>query len=163
MIACSHVLSLPFTQEDSFLPQLTVREALQFAGRLLLPPPYCAPAAVAARAAAVAGALGLGRRLDNVIGGVLPGGILLRGLSGGERKRLNIGQGAWVGVARTVGLQVGGLGHAADAVVYKGAEGKVPGMRGLAPPQWRARWGWGGVWTPPSKGIEVGCCREASC
>lgn len=60
-------------------------------------PPQCKPAAVAARAAAVAAALGLGGCLDTMIGGVLPGGLLLRGLSGGERKRLSIGQGACVG------------------------------------------------------------------
>ncbi|KAG2426885.1 hypothetical protein HXX76_012672 [Chlamydomonas incerta] len=80
-------------QEDAFLPQLTVREALTFTGRLVLRPPQCKPAAVAARAAAVAAALGLGGCLDTMIGGVLPGGLLLRGLSGGERKRLSIGQG----------------------------------------------------------------------
>ncbi|KAG2483665.1 hypothetical protein HYH03_017468 [Edaphochlamys debaryana] len=80
-------------QEDTFLPQLTVREALTLTGRLVLPPPHCAPGAVAARGAAVAAALGLGRSLDTMVGGVLPGGLLLRGLSGGERKRLSIGQG----------------------------------------------------------------------
>ncbi|GLC46269.1 hypothetical protein PLESTF_000579400 [Pleodorina starrii] len=45
-------------------------------------------------AAAVAAALGLGPHLDSLIGGVLPGGLMLQGLSGGERRRLSIGLGA---------------------------------------------------------------------
>ncbi|GLC52220.1 hypothetical protein PLESTB_000596400 [Pleodorina starrii] len=89
-------------EEDAFLPQLTVRETLLFTGRLLLPPPQNDPRVVAARAAAVAAALGLGPHLDSLIGGVLPGGLMLQGLSGGERRRLSIGLGeparvgAWV-------------------------------------------------------------------
>ncbi|EFJ48316.1 hypothetical protein VOLCADRAFT_91098 [Volvox carteri f. nagariensis] len=80
-------------QFDAFLPQLTVREALLFTGRLVLPPPQCQPRAVADRSVAVATALGLAPSMDSLVGGVLPGGLLLRGLSGGERKRLSIGQG----------------------------------------------------------------------
>ena len=34
--------------------------------------------------------MGLGHTPTTLVGGMLPGGILLRGLSGGERKRLSI-------------------------------------------------------------------------
>jgi ATP-binding cassette subfamily G (WHITE) protein 2 len=42
------------------------------------------------RAARVLRVMGLGAARDTLVGGMLPGGLTLRGLSGGERKRLAI-------------------------------------------------------------------------
>lgn len=94
-----------------------------FSGRLVLPPPQCYRNAVLERAATVATALGLGPNLDTLIGGVLPGGLLLRGLSGGERKRLSIGQGpsvcvAYATVCMGAGEALSFLGHRPTCVSF---------------------------------------------
>ncbi|KAG2454581.1 hypothetical protein HYH02_000423 [Chlamydomonas schloesseri] len=81
-------------QDDRFLPTLTAGEVLSFYGALVLPaaapPRRPPPAARRRRCREVLGAMGLARQADTLVGGVLPGGLLLRGLSGGERKRLAI-------------------------------------------------------------------------
>lgn len=47
-----------------------------------------------ARVREVLSLLGIGREEDTLVGGFLPGGIAVPGLSGGERKRLGIATGA---------------------------------------------------------------------
>lgn len=83
---CSYV-----PQDDNLLPIFTVVETCRLYAALTLPRGTPAGAA-SARADEVLAAMGMHRARDRLVGGVLPGGLLLRGLSGGERKRL------WVAV-----------------------------------------------------------------
>ncbi|GBF91578.1 hypothetical protein Rsub_04318 [Raphidocelis subcapitata] len=78
-------------QDDNLTPQMNVVETCQLYSALTLPA-GTSPAAAAARMDEVLAAMGMGHARDRLVGGVLPGGLLLRGLSGGERKRL------WVAV-----------------------------------------------------------------
>ncbi|EFA82411.1 ABC transporter G family protein [Heterostelium album PN500] len=78
------------TQEDIFLPTITVKEALEFYANLKL------SESVSEQdknnmIKNVLNTIGLADKIDCKIGGILPGGNVLRGLSGGEKKRLNIG------------------------------------------------------------------------
>lgn len=72
-------------QEDVFYPHLTVRDTLFFNALLRLPSSL-SPSEKAAQAEQVMVELGLGRVADSVVGGPR-----LRGISGGEKKRLSIG------------------------------------------------------------------------
>jgi ABC-type lipoprotein export system ATPase subunit len=78
-------------QEDNLTPQLSVVETCRMHCAFTLPRGTPA-AAAAARTDEVLVAMGINHARDRLVGGVLPGGLLLRGLSGGERKRL------WVAV-----------------------------------------------------------------
>ena len=70
-------------QDDFLLPSLTVRETLTFAARLRLTLP---PAARAARVGGVLRLLGL-----RDCAGTLVGGDDVKGVSGGEKRRLSLG------------------------------------------------------------------------
>jgi ABC-type multidrug transport system ATPase subunit len=101
----------PSPQEDSLIPQMNVVETCQLYCALTLPRGTPA-AAAAARTDEVLAAMGMAHARDRLVGGVLPGGLLLRGLSGGERKRLWVAvgilatpsvvflDGAWAGALR---------------------------------------------------------------
>lgn len=75
----------PPPQDDLLFPNLTVREMLLFAARIRLPGAVSS-AAKAALVEAVIGRLGLAKA-----SGTLVGGTAQRGVSGGERQRVNIG------------------------------------------------------------------------
>ncbi|GBF91998.1 ABC transporter G family [Raphidocelis subcapitata] len=79
-------------QEDSFLPTMTVDETCAFHAALTLPRGTSRQQR-GARAEEVLAAMGLLGTRGTLVGGVLPGGISLRGLSGGERKRLSVAVG----------------------------------------------------------------------
>ncbi|GFP96729.1 ABC transporter g family member 9 [Phtheirospermum japonicum] len=74
------------TQDDVLYPHLTVQETLVYTALLRLPRTLTKARKVQ-HADAVIGQLGLSRCRDSIIGGPL-----LRGVSGGERKRVSIGQ-----------------------------------------------------------------------
>ena len=86
-------------QGDGFLPAMTVRETADYHAALLLPGRW-GRAARNARVSQVLAAMGLSHAGDTLVGGLLPGGITLRGVSGGERKRLSIA----VGIVSTPAL-----------------------------------------------------------
>ncbi|XP_017696858.1 ABC transporter G family member 25 [Phoenix dactylifera] len=71
-------------QDDLLYPHLTVRETLVFCAMLRLPRTVAAAEKVAAAEAVVA-ELGLGKCADTVVGNAF-----VRGISGGERKRVSI-------------------------------------------------------------------------
>lgn len=77
------------TQDDIMYPHLTVTETLVFTAFLRLPRTFSKEEKVA-QAEAVISQLGLTECKDNIVGG--NNDKLLRGLSGGERKRVSIGQ-----------------------------------------------------------------------
>jgi ATP-binding cassette subfamily G (WHITE) protein 2 len=79
-------------QADNFVPTMTAQETLAFFADMVLPAAMSA-AQKAARVQEVLAALGLSHTAHTLVGGQLPGGLLLRGLSGGERKRLSIAAG----------------------------------------------------------------------
>ena len=72
-------------QDEALFALSTVRETFAFAARLRLPP-GTAPAVQAARVASVIAQLNLARCADTVVGNTM-----MRGVSGGERKRVGIG------------------------------------------------------------------------
>lgn len=79
-------------QEDNLVPTDTVREVMEFYADLTLPlhtPAYKRKSVVTERLQSV----GLADRETQMVGGKLPGGITIRGLSGGERRRLGIAAG----------------------------------------------------------------------
>ncbi len=71
-------------QEDVLHPQLTVRQAIYFSSRLRLPADYTS-AQIAQRVAVIMGRLGIAGQAD-----VRIGSVLLRGISGGQRKRTSL-------------------------------------------------------------------------
>lgn len=73
-------------QEDVLLASLTVRECIEFSARVRLPRSGWSAGKVAAHVSAVLAVLGLSHVADTVVGDVSQ-----RGISGGERKRTNIG------------------------------------------------------------------------
>ena len=76
-------------QEDVFVPTLSAAETLHFHARLRAE--RGTPArALASRIEAVLDAMGLARAASTAVGGLLPSGQAVRGLSGGERRRLTI-------------------------------------------------------------------------
>ncbi|CAE8734382.1 unnamed protein product [Polarella glacialis] len=79
-------------QEDNLVPTNTVRETVEFYADLTLPVSTSADRrrkAVAERLQSV----GLAGKENQFVGGRLPGGFSIRGLSGGERRRLSIAAG----------------------------------------------------------------------
>ena len=83
-------ISAYVAQEDVFVPTMTATETLVFHATLTLPSAVDS-AEREARIADVLRLMGLWRARHTQVGGALPGGILVRGLSGGEKRRLNIG------------------------------------------------------------------------
>ncbi|GBF89466.1 hypothetical protein Rsub_02038 [Raphidocelis subcapitata] len=79
-------------QHDAFPPTLTAGEVVRFY-ESLLPPAAGGPGGARGRAVGALAAMGLGAAEGTLVGGALPGGIVLPGLSGGERKRLAIAVG----------------------------------------------------------------------
>jgi ATP-binding cassette subfamily G (WHITE) protein 2 len=71
---------------------MTVRETASFYASLSLPGSWTS-SAQRERVTQVLAAMGLSHTEDTLVGGPLPGGIQLRGLSGGERKRLAVAAG----------------------------------------------------------------------
>ncbi|EGG14347.1 ABC transporter G family protein [Cavenderia fasciculata] len=83
---CSYV-----TQEDILLPTSTVEETLRFYADLRLS--GFSGEEKDRRVAEVLQDIGLSAKAKSKVGGMLPGGIMLRGLSGGEKRRVSIGCG----------------------------------------------------------------------
>ncbi|GMH36516.1 hypothetical protein BSKO_04384 [Bryopsis sp. KO-2023] len=79
-------------QEDNFIPTMTTLETLDFYARLVLPRGTSAKKRKQ-RVNEVLYMVGLKGAKNTMVGGLLPGGIHLRGLSGGERRRLSIAAG----------------------------------------------------------------------
>mmetsp|Transcript_68376 Transcript_68376/g.164104 ORF Transcript_68376/g.164104 Transcript_68376/m.164104 type:complete len:723 (+) Transcript_68376:41-2209(+) len=75
-------------QDDTFLPTLTVEETLEYYAALTLP--RTSRSAKNYRINEVLKLVGLERSRKTKVGGTLPGGLSVRGCSGGERKRLNL-------------------------------------------------------------------------
>lgn len=71
---------------------MTTEETMRFYASIILPPTWNSKKRLD-RAAEVLAAVGLASHHNTLVGGALPGGLLLRGLSGGERKRLAIAAG----------------------------------------------------------------------
>ncbi|KAK9834135.1 hypothetical protein WJX81_001128 [Elliptochloris bilobata] len=76
-------------QEDAFVPTLSAWETLEFHAWLRSPQGTSAEE-VHARMHDALAVMGLWRVRNTPVGGVLPGGIRVRGLSGGEQRRLSI-------------------------------------------------------------------------
>ncbi|XP_027910762.1 ABC transporter G family member 21-like [Vigna unguiculata] len=76
------------SQEDVLYPHLTVIETLTYAAMLKLPRSLTREEKME-QAEMIIGELGLSRCRNNLVGG---GAAVFRGISGGERKRVNIGQ-----------------------------------------------------------------------
>ena len=77
------------TPQDSFHPTVTVLEAVLFQAHMRLG--RGVPLATKLqRVREVVGLAGLQGKEDERVGGRLPGGIMIRGLSGGERRRLSL-------------------------------------------------------------------------
>jgi len=83
---CSYV-----TQEDTLLQTSTVYETLKFYADLRLP--SFTEEQKNARVEQVLEDIGLSKKANSKIGGILPGGIVLKALSGGEKRRVSIGCG----------------------------------------------------------------------
>ena len=79
-------------QDDVFFPHMTALESLRFVARLRLPEAV-GDADVDARCARLLGEVGMGHVADVFVGGVLAGGLSIRGLSGGQRRRLSLAAG----------------------------------------------------------------------
>jgi len=79
-------------QEDNFVPVMTLLETLQFYAGIILPR-HWSGARRAARVQEVMREMGLAGSARTLVGGLTPGGLVHRGLSGGERKRLSIATG----------------------------------------------------------------------
>lgn len=79
-------------QEDNFVATMTVNETMSFYADIILPKTFD-KFDRKARVAEVLSAMGLKHKAKTMVGGTLPGGLMLRGLSGGERKRLSIAAG----------------------------------------------------------------------
>lgn len=80
-------------QDESFHATSTVMEAMLFQAHMRMPRAVPA-AAKRARARRLLAAAGLQGKEGMRIGGQLPGGFPVRGLSGGERRRLSLCCGA---------------------------------------------------------------------
>ncbi|GAX73384.1 hypothetical protein CEUSTIGMA_g837.t1 [Chlamydomonas eustigma] len=79
-------------QEDTFSPVMTALEALAFMSCLVMPANTSASHRMDL-VHQVLGRMGLDHAARTMVGGSLPGGLSLRGLSGGERKRLAVASG----------------------------------------------------------------------
>jgi ABC-type multidrug transport system ATPase subunit len=71
---------------------MTTSETMSFYADIILPKTW-SKADRRARVVEVLAAMGLKHKQRTMVGGTLPGGLMLRGLSGGERKRLSIAAG----------------------------------------------------------------------
>lgn len=85
-----HVAYVP--QEEVFPPSLSCEEVMQYWSNLALPASMPRQQRQQ-RTIAVLTALGLQEQTKTLVGGALAGGLMLRGLSGGERKRLAVATG----------------------------------------------------------------------
>ncbi|KIY99385.1 hypothetical protein MNEG_8579, partial [Monoraphidium neglectum] len=79
-------------QNDNFVPVMTTVEVMQFYAGIILPRSW-SKARRAARVEEVLQEMGLAHATKTLVGGTSPGGLMHRGLSGGERKRLSIAAG----------------------------------------------------------------------
>jgi len=79
-------------QHDNFVPVMTTKEVMQFYAGIILPRDW-STARRAARVDEVLQEMGLTHAHATLVGGPSPGGLMHRGLSGGERKRLSIAAG----------------------------------------------------------------------
>jgi ABC-type lipoprotein export system ATPase subunit len=79
-------------QNDNFVPVMTTLEVMQFYAGIILPRDWTT-ARRAARVNEVLTDMGLAHAHKTLVGGQSPGGLMHRGLSGGERKRLSIATG----------------------------------------------------------------------
>eukprot|EP00884_Botryococcus_braunii_P015425 jgi/Botrbrau1/2566/Bobra.0079s0051.1 len=82
-------ISAYVAQEDVFVPTMTAWETLIFHATLTLPKAINNEERTK-RMVDVLQIMGLSRSRHTQVGGALPGGIMVRGLSGGEKRRLNI-------------------------------------------------------------------------
>lgn len=80
--ACSYI-----EQEDHLIPTLTVDETVTFFAQLQI---VGSPAVIQSAVTSVLRRLALSHVRGTKVGGVLPGGLTLRGISGGERRRVSI-------------------------------------------------------------------------
>jgi ATP-binding cassette subfamily G (WHITE) protein 2 len=80
---------MPAVQDDTFVPTLSVWETLAVA-TLLRVPGHISKAERHALMHESLQSMGLVKVMHSQVGGLLSGGIFIRGLSGGERRRLNI-------------------------------------------------------------------------
>ncbi|KAK9817019.1 hypothetical protein WJX72_008428 [[Myrmecia] bisecta] len=76
-------------QEDTFVPTLSVKETLKLYTDLRVPDQISKLERQALMRESIE-SMGLTKAINSQIGGVLPGGFAVKGLSGGERRRLNI-------------------------------------------------------------------------
>ena len=79
-------------QYDNFVPFMSAGEVMQFYAGMILPRDWRKERR-AARVDEVMREMGLAHAVRTLVGGEYPGGLLQRGLSGGERKRLSIAAG----------------------------------------------------------------------
>ena len=79
-------------QEDNFVPTMTTKETLTFYSNMVIPSSWTSKRRQE-RVEEVLAAMGLSQSYHTLVGGTLPGGLMLRGLSGGERKRLAVAAG----------------------------------------------------------------------
>ncbi|GBF96283.1 ABC transporter G family [Raphidocelis subcapitata] len=79
-------------QEDNFVPTMTTWEVMSFYADIILPAEWSKQRR-RVRIREVLSEMGLAHAHRTIIGGTLPGGLMMRGLSGGERKRLAIAVG----------------------------------------------------------------------
>lgn len=98
-VAFNHVLRV-IGQQDEHFPQLTVRDTLSYAAEFKLPDffPF-APVLRRHRVVLVARVLGISNTLDTPVGDAI-----LRGVSGGEKKRVTVGEMAVAGMAGSLVL-----------------------------------------------------------
>ncbi|KAF6257910.1 hypothetical protein COO60DRAFT_1701618 [Scenedesmus sp. NREL 46B-D3] len=85
-------------QFDSLVPVMTARESVEFAAAVRLPR-GATRADQRARVDLVLQLMGLAEQQDMLVGGPLPGGLVLPGMSGSERKQLHIACGVVAGAS----------------------------------------------------------------
>ncbi|WIA13694.1 hypothetical protein OEZ85_007251 [Tetradesmus obliquus] len=105
-----HINGCPITQQqlanssvyvpqfDSLVPVMTARESVEFAAAVRLPRGTTRDEA-AARVDLVLQLMGLAEQQHMLVGGPLPGGLVLPGMSGSERKQLHIACGVVAGAS----------------------------------------------------------------
>ncbi|KAI8464872.1 MAG: P-loop containing nucleoside triphosphate hydrolase protein [Monoraphidium minutum] len=79
-------------QEDNFVPTMTAWEVMKFYADIILPGRWTSTRR-RERIREVLAEVGLAHAHSTIVGGTLPGGLMMRGLSGGERRRLAIATG----------------------------------------------------------------------
>eukprot|EP00877_Chromochloris_zofingiensis_P009782 jgi/Chrzof1/5057/Cz15g10060.t1 len=79
-------------QQDNFIPSMTCWENLKFYAAMMMPDEWNKHERKQ-RCHDVLGMVGLSHVKATLVGGRLPGGLMIRGLSGGERKRLSFAVG----------------------------------------------------------------------